>query len=426
MTMPTIDIGVGFGLADAGEFVVGSSLVGGADVIGDGLNSVMSAGFEINISRGRFSQLWDSLDAGSCRVALRNNDRDFDPLHATSPYYGQIVPGRRIEVSANGYVIWTGYVNDWDLEYSIDGISTAFIQSTDALGMFGQLQFDAWTNTATTIDGKLDAICDRSEVAWPDTARDFSGADIYFSVLAPITLQSDAVSWGSNVLNYCQLIARSNLGYFFASRTGNLTFRSRNIIGTSYYGDYTLIPAFGAELLLDEYGSPILDEDGQFTIAESGGIPFRGIAASVGSDRLFARVSVDREGGTAQTSTVADTTAWIIDYGPLRSLAISGLLMDSDAQSGYLADELLALYEEPVYRISEIEVDITPLSSTDQDTVLALDITDRVVVSFQPNGVGASITQELVIQGISHSISVERHVVTFSLQVRVPLTLGPL
>lgn len=400
MTMPAIDVGVAFGVADAGEFVVGTSLVDGSDVIGDGMNSVMSAGFEITITRGRFTQLWDAIDAGSCRVSLRNNDRDFDPLYSSSPWYGQLVPGRRVEVSANGILLWTGYVNDWDLDYDVEGLSTAYIQSTDALGMFGQLQFTAWTNTATTIDGKLNAICDRSEVSWPTTSRDFSGADIYFSVLSPITLQSDAVSWGSNVLNYCQLVARSNLGYLFASSDGYLTFKSRNILGTG-----------GALATFSDDGS---------------GIAYRAVAATVGSDRLFARVSVDREGGTAQTSTVADPAQWVIDYGPLRSLSIAGLLMDSDAQSGYLADELLALYETPVYRISEIEVDITPLSTADQNTVLALDITDRVDVTFTPNDVGSAITQELVIQGVRHSISVERHVVTFSLQVSVPLTLGPL
>jgi hypothetical protein len=229
--------------------------------------------------------------------------------------------------------------------------------------------------------------------------RDFA-IEYFASVLAFCKLQSDAVSWGSNVLNYCQLIARSNLGYLFAAANGVLTFKSRN----------QLLPTPAA-----------------VTFADDGtGIPYGGISASVGSDRLRARVSVDREGGTAQTSTVADPAQWIIDYGPLRSLSIPGLLLNSDTQSDYLADELLALYSEPVYRISEIAVDITSLSTGDQDDVLALDILSRVDVTFTPDGVGDPITQELVIQGIRHTIGVDRHVITFSFQVVTVIELGPL
>ena len=47
--------------------------------------------------------------------------------------------------------------------------------------------------------------------------------------------------------------------------------------------------------------------------------------------------------------------------------------------------------------------------------MLALDITDQVQVTFTPNGVGSAIVQSPFIQGIRHSISVERHVVTLSL-----------
>jgi hypothetical protein len=308
--------------------------------------------------------------------------------------YGEIVPGRRIQVMANGITIWTGYVNDWDLSYDVEGLSTAFVMSTDVLGMFGQLQFDAWTNSESTSTTKLDAICDRSEVAWPVTERDF-GSDV-FAVSSDVlhcnlmrcrggrTSSTTPSSSPDRTSATCSL-----------SADGVLTFRNR------YVTDFTGAPA------------PVL------TFANDGtGIAYRGIEASIGSERLFARVSVDREGGTAQTETVADTAAWIESYGPLRSLSIAGLLLDDDGRSRSCSpNELRALYDEPAVSDQRDRGRHHPVvGSSDQDSVLSLDITDRIEVTYTPNDVGSAVTQEAIIQGIRHTIGPDRHVVGFSLQ----------
>jgi len=384
MSLPTLTVGVALGVAEDGDFIIGDGtrgIIGSTDyLIGSGYTPITADSFGVSITRGRFTRLWDAVESGTCRINLRNNDRDYDPAYLPGPYATKITPGRAVNVKANDVDIWTGYVDDWDLEYDVEGLSSAVLISTDALGMFGQLQFDAWTSASLTAGGKLTAVCERSEVAWPAWLRDFDeGLE---------ELQSDSVSWGSSVLNYCQLISRSELGYFYASPHGILTFRDRNV-------------AVGATPLVS------FTDDGT-------GIAYQGISATVGSDVLFSHVRVDREGGTAQSAVVADTTTWIETNGPLRSLSITGLLLDTDAQSEALADYLLSLYDSGRYRVSEIRVDITPLSTADQSSVLGLDITDMVAVSFTPNGVGAAITQNLVIQGIRHSIGNERHVVEFS------------
>jgi hypothetical protein len=242
------------------------------------------------------------------------------------------------------------------------------------------MEFDAWTSTGTKANLKLDAICDRSEVGWVGALRDFNeGVE---------TLQSDAVSWGSSVLNYAQLIARSDLGLLFASADGLLTYRNRNFaVGAT------------ASVSFTDNGS---------------GIPFQGIEATIGSELLFARVGVDREGGTNQTATVSDLTSWKALYGPIKSLSLTGLLLNSDAQSLALAQYLLLLYGQPRYRVSSLTVDITPLSTVNQTSVLGLDIGDTISVTFTPDRVGDPIMQPLVIQGIEHNLSVSRHVITFS------------
>jgi hypothetical protein len=143
-------------------------------------------------------------------------------------------------------------------------------------------------------------------------------------------------------------------------------------------------------------------------------IPFTGIAAQVGAEVLFARVGVDREGGTAQSATVVDTVDWRNRYGPLRSLTVAGLLLATDAQSDALADYLLARYDTPRYRISEITLALHGLPLDQQNKVLAIDITNMVTVKYTPNNVGTAIVQPLLVQGIRHAIGQGTHTVTLS------------
>jgi hypothetical protein len=408
VSAPTIEVGVALGVAEDGDFIIGDATRGRIGsttyLISSGYTTVTADSYAVSITRGRWSRLWDSVDAGSANVQLHNMDRSFDPSYLASPYSGYIVPGRGTQITANGVTIWTGFVDDWNLEYDRSGQSTATVASTDALGMLGQLQFDAWTSSGIAAGTKLHAVCDRSEVAWSSALRDFEeGVE---------TLAADAVSHGANVLSYGQLIARSELGYLFASADGLLTYRNRNVaVGA------TSAVSFGGEgeVLTDEFGEVLTDDFGDPLTTGDAGIAYRELSATIGSELLFARVSVDREGGTAQSATVADVDAWTNLYGPQRSNAIAGLLLDDDSQSLALAEYLLSLYDTPRYRISELTVELAGLDTDDQDAVLALDITSVVDVSFTPNGVGDPILQTLVVQGIRHDISTSTHTVTLSL-----------
>jgi hypothetical protein len=271
------------------------------------------------------------------------------------------------------------------LEYDVDGRSVVIFRATDALGQFGAGEFNAWTSTATTVGGKLADVIARPEVAWPSWQAEFdTGVE---------TLQPDSVSWGSNVLNYMQLIARSDMGYLFASADNVLKFRDRNV-------------AAGV--------SPAVTFGGS-------GIQFQGISAKY-AEFLFSRVGVDREGGVNQTAQVADLAAWRELNGSSRTLSLTGLLLNSDAQSLALAEFLLSQYSTPRYQVAEIRVELAALSAADQDAVLALDITSLVSVEFAPNNIAPAITQTLLVQGIAHDLTPASHVVRLSL-IAVPLDL---
>jgi hypothetical protein len=412
VSAPTIELGIALGVPEAGDFIIGDAtrgLIGSTEfTIASGYTTVTGDAYSISIRRGRFSRLWDSFDAGSSTVSVWNHDRAYDPSYLLSPYSGYIVPGRALRVQAGDFPIWTGFVDDIDLSYEVSGQSAAMFKATDVLGVLGQMQFDAWTSSGVDAATKLTEICDRSEVAWTSALREFdSGVEL---------LQSDSVSWGSNVKNYADLIARSDLGYLFASADGVLTFRNR--LATSGVATACSFSDAGGTFdapLYDDSNELLYDNSGDVLTGAVDSIGFSNIEATIGSELLFARVGVDREGGTNQTATVADLAAWQLEYGPPRSLSITGLLLASDAQSLALAEFILKLYDTPRYRVSEIDVDLHGLSALQQSAVLALDIASVVEVEFQPNRVGDPIHQHLVVQGLAHDISVDRHTVTLSL-----------
>jgi hypothetical protein len=70
----------------------------------------------INIRRGRNRQL-DQFNAGTAQVVFNNNSRILDPLNTASIYYPFVLPRSPIIIYANGTPIYTGFVEDWNLDY---------------------------------------------------------------------------------------------------------------------------------------------------------------------------------------------------------------------------------------------------------------------------------------------------------------------
>jgi len=385
MTVPTITVEAAFGIINPGDFVVGTSLVGGTNVITTGFNAITSSAELVTIRRGRWSQVTDVIDAGDMTVQVLNLDRKFDPTYTLSPYYGKVRPGVALRVRATAglfstQTIMTGQADQLQFEYDVSGRSVAIFNGTDALGQLGAAEFNVWTSTGTTAPNKLLDIVQRSEVAFPTTKTSF-GAGVE-------TLQSDSVSWGSNVLNYMQLIARSEIGFLWADRENVVTFRNRNF-------------TTGLETSPRIFGG-------------ASGIGYQAIQAKYG-EFLFSRVGVDRVGGTNQTAQVTDLAAWQAANGSPRTLKLTNLLLASDAQSLALAEYLLDQYSSPTWQVSEITVDLAPLDDFLTATMTATDIGDVVEVNFTPNNIGTEIKQRCMVQGVAHEITPGSHRMTFSL-----------
>ena len=382
MSQPSYELLIYFGetATASTSFVLSDSTRGALNAVaytlgGDTGTDVTADAVGFSITRGKSSPLFPDIDAGTAQVELNNEDRTYDPLYAAGTHYGDLTPGKRVRFLANGIVLFDGQVADWDLSYDVNGRSVATAKCEDALAVLGRQVFDAWTATASQTAGpRLTAILNRSEVGWSGGARDL---DTGIS-----TLQGDSVTAESNVLNYCQLVARSDLGSFFASREGVLTFRDRHSAITS-----ASAITFG-----------------------TGGVPITGVGVRVGSETYFTRVAVDREGGVRQTYTSASATT-----DGIRTLSYTGLLLDSDAQSDAMAEYLATMYATGDPVVSEITtvLDDTRLTTAQMAVLLSLELNDVVSIDWTPNGVGAAITQDLVIAGIKHDAFPGLHTLTF-------------
>lgn len=332
---------------------------------------------QVSVRRGKSRQL-DKFTAGVANIQFNNNTRTFDPEFVSSPYYGQIIPKRTVKVSTGGSAVFYGVVDDWNLNYELSGLSTAGADCVDGFTQLAQGALSAHTATSQLTGARLNAVLDRSEVAWPATQRDIdAGSEL---------LQADVVDDGTNALEYLQLVNSSEPGSIFIGKDGSFVFKDR-----------TVAPVSAGQVIFADDGS---------------GIKFSGVNVVYGSELLYNYVQIERlNGGTA----IAQDADSISTYGQ-QALIQSGLLLNDDSDAEALADYLVSIYSEPEYRFETLSVQLEALTPSEQIDVLGLEINDVCQIKFTPNGVGTPINKYAIIIKIEHDIQPLQHRVVFGFE----------
>ena len=381
MGLPTKTVEIGFDLSSGGGpfFTLDDPVAGVLDntsfTLGGTLfYDVTDYVININSNRGRSREL-DKYNAGGLEVVFDNSTRVFDPLNSASPYAGQIVPHREIRVRSNGSAVFYGLIDDWNLNYNPGGDNTAAAVASDGFTLFAQQTLSAHTATPQLTGARINAVLDRPEVNWDSANRNID--------TGTINLQGDVVDDGTAALGYLQLVETTESGNLFIDKSGRITFQD-TLTGPSSVGLVTLT------------------DDGT-------GIPFSNVSVVYGSELLYNRIVITRAGGLPQ---VADDTDSQNSYG-ISSLNMDGLLFNSDADSLSLADALLGTYSEPEYRFDSITVQMSELSTAQQNSLLALELTDQVQIKFTPNNIGSQIVKYGQITGIDHRVGIFVHELTF-------------
>lgn len=408
MATPDIVVEIGFNLGavpgpttfvlnDPVQGELDSSFVLGGELFYDVTDKVRS----VSVRRGRSRRL-DKSQTGSASIILDNRDRTFDPLYTSSPYAGQIKPRRPVRIAVSGQYIFTGLVEDWNLDYDVSGDSVASASCVDGFVLLAGAELEAFTATGQTSGERVAAVLDRTEVAWPAGARSIATGSQ--------SLQADSVAAGTNVLNYLQLIEETEVGSLFIGADGVLTFKAAN---TPSAAIQNAILTDGSPVAVDYIDPAVayadtatkyigLDDD---DIA----VGYQGIAVEYGTETLYNRVTVSRAGGTA---VAVDDISSQAEYG-VAVLDRAGLLSAADDQVEAIADYLLSRYAEPQVRIREVTVDLGTTTAVPQ--LVGVEIGDILRVRYTPNGIGEQINQFALVEGMSHNVSPQQHTMTFAL-----------
>jgi len=292
------------------------------------------------------------------------------------PYAGQIIPGTRFRVTVGTERQFLGVIQDWDLEYPLGGRATATARAADAFVQLANRSLDADTFSSALSSSMLTTVLDQPEVAFDTSLRDIQTGNT--------TLQTTTVALGTNVLTFLQLIEASEPGALFVSKDGYLTFRSRR-----YQAEYD--------------GAIVITDDGT-------SVTWRSMEVDYGSELLYNRATIQREGGTTQ---VADDTASQAIYGIL-AYSAEGLIMNTDAVALSMAQYYANTYGDPVFRPKRVTLDMAAQTGSNQGLLQALDLEDLVLISFTPPG-GLLIERYMSVAGIHHRMGPGRHVIDLDL-----------
>ena len=248
----------------------------------------------------------------------------------------------------------------------------------------------AFNPSSQLTSARVSAILDRPEVSFSTALRNIETG------LA--TCGTVAYEDATNVLTALQDVATAEGGRLFVDRSGSLNFDARIAVS---FG--TAVASFGG----------------------TAGLPIQSLSNVYGAETVLNRVAVQIDGGTA--SSVANGTASQTEYG-IKTLSLTGVPLATDAAGSALAASLLSRFQEPVVRFSEMDVLLNALSAAQQATMAGLEIGDILTVTKQfATGTPATVSQNVVVESIRHSINPSRHTVTVGLgqvQLVIPFILN--
>ena len=331
----------------------------------------------INIDRGRSRELAE-FNAGTCSLVLDNQDGRFDPNNSSSPYAGNIKPGRLLRIKITDPTtgvnepIFEGNIAQWDITYSWPNFSRCTIRAYDALKPLSQNAVSLTTSAAETGTVIREILQDAD---WTNYELDTGD-----STLVARTFVNE------NALQALQLATNSEgiTAKIYADKENQILFKNRQAIYTDSNSN-TSQATFG-----------------------SGNLHFEQIDIDYDDELVKNKISVNRTGGTAQTAT--DSTS-IASYNE-KSYTKADLMLASDAESLNYAQGVLSEFKDPAVRCKTLS--FSPLKHTDMITQsLSRDIGDRITVNFDPPGSGTTFSKQLIIGGISHTIQPESWQTTF-------------
>ena len=384
MSLPTITVLVGFQTTtgfgnpfqlDSATFgLLNTGTLGGL-AFADLTSLVQS----VSISRGRSRQL-DQFNAGTATISFDNSSRILDPTNTASVHYPNVLPRCPVIVKANDITIFSGIVTDWNLEYDIAGDDMMFATCADQFTVLANQALDAFTPSAQLSSVRVNTILDRPEITYQGARAIGTGS----SQLGAFNITQE-----TNVLNYLQQVATSEQGFLFMSADGTLTFKGRSQV---------LNPVSGATFKDDNPNT---------------GLPYQTLANEFGDELLYNYIVTQSAAGAAQIASDATSIALF----QAQQLSLTDLLNSTTAVVADIGDYLLGKYKDPQVRFTGVSTELLALSTANQNICLTLDLTSIATLTKTfATGSPASVSQTLIVSGISHNITPANHLISYTFE----------
>ena len=339
-------------------------------------NQVMKASI-----RRAYNRLSDSFQGGRAAIVIADQNADFSPTNTASPYYPNVLPMRKIQLSAtyngNTYYLGSFYIQAWKYSAPKDGeVGFVSLDCVDGFQLLNLTSVGTIADSGVQLSGtRINKILDAA--AFPASMRNIDAGDS--------SMQADPATANRSALSACQLIEQSELGAFYFDQFGFARFISRN----------NSVKAQGA-------ASTLFADDGT-------GITYDQVTYDFSDTGLINSAVITRNGGTAQSDSDATSISNYFQHNRTRT----GLMMTTDSEALSMAQSIVASRADTAIRVESVTINTG--DPTDPARVVAgleLDYFDPITVQ-QTQAGGSSISNTLVIQGVSYDISPNKWTTTF-------------
>jgi len=331
--------------------------------------------------RRAYNRLSDSFQGGRAAIVIADQNGDFNPSNTSSPYYPNVLPMRKIQLSAtyNGisYYLGSFYIQAWKYTSPKDGeIGYVSLDCVDGFQLLNLTSVGTIADSGVQLSGtRINKILDAA--AFPASMRNIDAGDSM--------MQADPATANRSALSACQLIEQSELGAFYFDQFGFARFISRN---NSVKAQAAVATKFADD------GSGITYDQVTYDFSDTG---------------LINSAVITRNGGSAQSDSDATSIANYFQHNRTRT----GLMMTTDAEALSMAQSIVASRADTAIRVESVTINTG--DPTDPARVVAgleLDYFDPITVQ-QTQAGGSSISNTLVIQGVSYDISPNKWTTTF-------------
>jgi len=386
-----VDIDFSNGAAFGYPFILDDPAFGilGTNILADAAADLVDISDQVmatSIRRGR-NRILSNFEAGTATVTINDPNSDFNPQNTASPYYGKLLPLRKIRIYAlqpQGTItlkiyLFSGYINSFDTSFyqGTQKTSTVTLQCTDG--------FRLLNNVATPVAPIPGCPAGQLSGARVEQLLNSTG---FPSSLRNIDVGNSAMQADPGgvrpILTAIQTVEQSEFGAFFMSRQGEARFLDRTSV--SELADFT----------------PRIYSD----TGAAGDLTYANVDFAFDDQLIINDVKVTRyNDGTLPApipQEVASPESIAIYF--TKSGQRSDILVQTDGEALDQARTLLAARKNSNIRIDSMSLNLLSTEDENERIInLTMDIYTLINITKTMSG-GSTITRELFVQGVQHDV----------------------